>query len=132
MSNLPGFYNNKGLLVFIGILLLIFFSIYVFEVVKLFIIAFVIVYITSPIKLYFDKYDNDISSFFIARNAVGAVNNVLIECSTKSKIDINIDSVAINDLNNITFILVHYIAPNICVYLIKLLELTVCDKVTLK
>ena len=58
MSNLPGFYNYKGLLVFIGILLLIFFSIYVFEVVKLFIIAFVIVYITSPIKLYFDKYIN--------------------------------------------------------------------------
>ena len=58
MSNLPGFYNYKGLLVFIGILLLFFFSIYVFEVVKLFIIAFVIVYITSPIKLYFDKYIN--------------------------------------------------------------------------
>ena len=58
MSNLPGFFNYKVLLVFLGIFILFFFSIYVFEVVKLFIIAFIIVYITNPIKLYFDKYIN--------------------------------------------------------------------------
>ena len=58
MSKLPGFFNNKGLLFFIGILLLIFFSIYVFEIVKLFIIALIVAYITNPIKLYFDKYIN--------------------------------------------------------------------------
>ena len=58
MSNLPGFFNYKVLSVFLGIFILFFFSIYIFEVVKLFIIAFIIVYITNPIKLYFDKYIN--------------------------------------------------------------------------
>ncbi len=58
MSNLPGFFNYKVLLVLLGIFIVFFFSIYVFEVVKLFIIAFIIVYITNPIKLYFDKYIN--------------------------------------------------------------------------
>ena len=65
MSNYQDFFNSKGLLLFLAIIISIFFSIYIFEVLKLFIIAFIIVYITNPIKTYFEKYINKtLSSFF--------------------------------------------------------------------
>ena len=65
MSNFSDFFNNKGILFLLAITISIFFSIYIFEVLKLFIIAFIIVYITNPIKIYFEKYINKtFSSFF--------------------------------------------------------------------
>ena len=65
MSNFSDFFNNKGILFLLAITISIFFSIYIFEVLKLFIIAFIIVYITNPIKIYFEQYINKtFSSFF--------------------------------------------------------------------
>ena len=65
MSNFPDFFNSKGILLLLIITISIFFSIYIFEVLKLFIIAFIIVYITNPIKIYFEQYINKtFSSFF--------------------------------------------------------------------
>ena len=58
MSNFSDFFNNKGILFLLAITISIFFSIYIFEVLKLFIIAFIVVYITNPIKIYFEKYIN--------------------------------------------------------------------------
>ena len=58
MSNFPDVFNSKGMLFFLIITISIFFSIYIFEVLKLFIIAFIIVYITNPIKVYCEKYIN--------------------------------------------------------------------------
>jgi predicted PurR-regulated permease PerM len=51
MSNFPDFFNSKAILFFLIITISTFFSIYIFEVLKLFIIAFIIVYITNPIKV---------------------------------------------------------------------------------
>jgi len=65
MSNFSDFFNNKGILFLLAITISIFFSIYIFEVLKLFIIAFIVVYITNPIKIYFEKFINKtLSSFF--------------------------------------------------------------------
>ena len=65
MSNFSDFFNNKGILFLLALTISIFFSIYIFEVLKLFIIAFIIVYITNPIKIYFEQYINKtFSSFF--------------------------------------------------------------------
>ena len=65
MSNFPDIFNSKGILFLLTITISIFFSIYIFEVLKLFIIAFIIVYITNPIKIYFEQYINKtFSSFF--------------------------------------------------------------------
>ena len=58
MSNFSDFFINKGILFLLAITISIFFSIYIFEVLKLFIIAFIIVYITNPIKVNCEKYIN--------------------------------------------------------------------------
>ena len=101
MSNFSDFFNNKGILFLLAITISIFFSIYIFEVLKLFIIAFIIVYITNPIKIYFEKYINKtFSSFF------SIVTFVLVLLSTL----ILIAPIILEQTQNLILILPSYIS----------------------
>ena len=66
MSGLTTKSVEKKIYLFLFFLLIIIFIIYLFEVITPFCIAFIIVYLTNPIKIFLDKYINKKFSSFLS------------------------------------------------------------------
>ena len=66
MSDTKNILTFKNIYIYISLFIAFLALIYIFEVFKLFVIAFIIAYLTNPIKLYFDKYLNKTFSSFVS------------------------------------------------------------------
>ncbi len=66
MSNLTNFLTEKKIILFIFFLMFIFIIVSIFEVIIPFSIAFIIAYLTNPLKVSLDKYINETLSSFLS------------------------------------------------------------------
>ena len=68
--------NLNIILFFLGVILII---LYLFEVIIPFMIAFIITYLTNPLKIYLDKHVNETLSSLLSIVAFILINYQLIE-----------------------------------------------------
>ena len=57
---------EKNLNIILFLLVIVFITLYLFEVIIPFLIAFIVTYLTNPIKIYLDKYLNETFSSFLS------------------------------------------------------------------
>ena len=66
MSTKTKIFFERNLNIVLFSLVIIFITLYLFEVIIPFLIAFIVAYLTNPIKIYLDKYVNETFASFIS------------------------------------------------------------------